>query len=755
MTSKTIANYKILKELGTGGMGTVFLAENISIGNKVAIKMLHPHLVKSEDLKTRFLKEARTQAILDHPNITKVINFVSNDQGLFIILEFVEGEPLNDFLFKTKGLLPEKEANHYMTKIVDAVGYAHSKGIVHRDLKSANIMVTPNKGIKIMDFGIAKLTNDSMSLTKTGSRMGSPLYMSPEQVTHGTVDFRSDIYSLGVVYHEMLTGTPVYDQTTTTEFEIYNRIVKQPLPRLKEFYKMNSDQAQEIVDTATAKLPQARFQDCMEFKRALSYPNEAPKERARHSVKKSKNNNIVLRWTLGIIVLLIIASGSGFYYYNGVSNKNEVLEKAEGYYDQKQYKKALKAFKIVLSKNPNDQNAENKIQEIEFKSSKYESEAVQTILNQAFSVNTLMDYPTQDTLPEQFFLKNYSGVKSKLNVLKANDEISTNPKFIQEELKHLENLSTYYRAKQLLDQTKVNEAKALLDNDKLIQTGYIIALKNEIPGYLNPILFDFVETPPVFPGCNQKTNVSLKSCFKRKINDYLQNNLNLKLYNTLVEEAGNYQIYYTFTLLNTGSLTDIKINAFDPAVAKDIENILLNLREIKPATKNGLNVSMTYNGVLNLKLGNAKPTKEENQPIITKKKTDKKESEEEEINIPTFISLELADSAPVFPSCEDKTGFQLYLCTKDKINNFLAESIKSINNEMVREKLLSEPQKATILLRIDKEGYLESVSVNTPMPRIENTIIRTVEEGLPKMKPAYYKGHPIGIEYQVSLTIKE
>ena len=200
MTPTIIGNYKIIKELGTGGMGTVYLAENINIGSKVAIKMLHAHLVKSENIKTRFLKEAKTQANFNHPSITRVIDFVSNDEGLFIILEFLEGETLNEFLFKNKNRLSEKEANYYMAQILDAVGYAHSKDVVHRDLKSANIMITPNKTIKIMDFGITKVANETLSFTKTGFRLGSPLYMSPEQVTNGTIDFRSDIYSLGVIY---------------------------------------------------------------------------------------------------------------------------------------------------------------------------------------------------------------------------------------------------------------------------------------------------------------------------------------------------------------------------------------------------------------------------------------------------------------------------------------------------------------------------------------------------------------------------
>lgn len=373
MTGTQIANYTILQVLGTGGMGTVYLAKNQSIGSKVAIKMLHPHLIKSESLKVRFLKEAKTQAILSHPNITKVIDFVDNEKGVFIILEHIEGIPLDEYLFHQKGLMPEKEANHYFAKILDAVGYAHSKNVIHRDLKCANIMVTPHQGIKIMDFGIAKMAGENMSLTKTGSRMGSPLYMSPEQVKSGNVDSRSDIYALGVVYHEMLTGRPVYNQHTTSEYEIYDKIVKEPLQRLQNIYGLISDHAQNVVDKATAKAPRDRFQSCEEFKQTLLNASQGRQQsvpKAKEPVVKSrqrskeniaqpkkairKKNHILL---FGVILITIALLGGGVYYFSNnqsatQENNSVAIKMADNFTKEGNYKEAYLTYQNILSKYP-------------------------------------------------------------------------------------------------------------------------------------------------------------------------------------------------------------------------------------------------------------------------------------------------------------------------------------------------------------------------------------------------------------------
>lgn len=374
MIGSVVGNYKIIRELGTGGMGTVYLSENTNIGIKVAIKVLHAHLIKSQNIKKRFLKEAKTQAILDHPNITKVIDYVDNKQGLFIILEYIEGEELNDYLFKNKGLMPEKDAAHYMSEILDAVGYAHNKGVIHRDLKSANIMITPNRGIKIMDFGIAKLAGDNLSLTKTGSRIGSPLYMSPEQVTSAKIDYRSDIYSLGVVYHEMLTGLPVYDQNNTTEFEIYNKIVRQPLPRLKSFYKLISNHAQDVVDTATCKLPEGRYQSCLEFKNAINNIKEtiSKNNKLKHQRRVKENSNSGLGWFLGILFSIAILVGSAYYIdknkgFDFSNNSSVTLTKANYYYKNKNYVEAIQVYKDIIIKEKNNEFVKQKIKVLQMK----------------------------------------------------------------------------------------------------------------------------------------------------------------------------------------------------------------------------------------------------------------------------------------------------------------------------------------------------------------------------------------------------
>jgi len=193
----------------------------------------------------------------------------TNKNGLYIVLEYLEGDTLEQYISKVRGLIPEKESKELFLEILDAVKFAHNNKIIHRDLKPSNIMITREGDVKIMDFGIAKVIDYDKSLTKTGSKLGSPAYMSPEQVLGKTTDHRSDIYSLGVIYFEMLTGKPAYNKNDTTEFEIYNSIINKPLPRLKSFYEHISPGAQAIIDKATAKDPGSRFQSIGEFQEAI------------------------------------------------------------------------------------------------------------------------------------------------------------------------------------------------------------------------------------------------------------------------------------------------------------------------------------------------------------------------------------------------------------------------------------------------------------------------------------------------------
>lgn len=786
MTPKTIVNYKILKELGTGGMGTVYLAENISIGNKVAIKMLHPHLVKSENIKARFLKEAKTQANLNHPNITKVIDFVSNDQGLFIILEYVEGEALNDFLFKTKGLLPEKEANHYMAKILDAVAYAHSKSVVHRDLKSANIMVTPNKGIKIMDFGIAKLANETMSLTKTGSRLGSPLYMSPEQVTNGNVDFRSDIYSLGVVYHEMLTGTPVYDQNNTTEFEIYNKIVKQPLPRLKDFYKMNSEKAQDIVDTATAKLPAARFQSCLEFKNNLlngaqtkqsAIPRfvepivEKQKLDKREKMvpqiasKKSNNSSVLI----AVFIAIVLLGGGAFYFINnqGEIEKNEdlKLQIADNFINEGNYKKAYETYKTIIAEEPENSLVKEKLDNLESESMAFQQRSVDSVFQLYLQSASLENFNPRDSILAYKITSGYTHISDVLANLKENLKTVGEPAIINQYIAELETSNHYFEAINLYRMGNTEDALALLEAATLeSQNPLLFQLKDSLGASfdiingdgisinktaVNTIIqFEKVQKPPLFPGCAATGTTSQNFCFRNNIKTFLDGKMSISKYQEMGLRSGTKTCNYSFVIGKDGIIKDILVtNAPSSIVERDLRNALQNIKGIKPGFQNYVPVEVKYGDSYVFEITNkpdrkSKPIQEEfvseNELII------------DERPIPDYVSFEAADHYPIFPGCEGKTSVQLMVCTRDKINSFITDR----NNYRSLEKLSSKLglQKITVSFKIEKSGIISNINVRTPRTEVQSEVERVVAS-LPHMGTAYYNNLPVGVNYSMSFQL--
>jgi len=344
MVGTVVNNYKIIKEIDNGGMGTIYLAQHQTLQKNLAVKKLHPKLIKDAMVRKRFLQEAKTQAKLKHSGITEIIDYIEQDNSLYILLEYLEGETLYDYIFRKKGLLPEAEANRFMTQILEAVSYAHKRNVIHRDLKPSNIFVLNNGNIKILDFGISKILGDDSNQTKSGSLMGSPSYMSPEQVSGKNVDQRSDIYALGVIYFEMLTGQHLYNNKELAPIEIYNRIINEPLPRIQNIYAHTSNVAQNIIDTATRKDSANRFQTCDDFlialrngvvpKEEVTIPNGARQNNVR---AKSSNRNslpifILIGIAIALIPLLIIHFNNNTKAKGFVKEANQLL--LEGFYDE-------------------------------------------------------------------------------------------------------------------------------------------------------------------------------------------------------------------------------------------------------------------------------------------------------------------------------------------------------------------------------------------------------------------------------------
>ena len=260
MINTTIGKYKITRLIGEGGMASVYEAEHEMLGTKVAIKVLNPILSANTQIKERFRNEAKLMASLDHPNITKVIDFDEQSQQLSIVMEYLNGEDLNQKI-KRSGPLSEKEITDVFTQTLSAFQYAHEKGIVHRDIKPSNIFILPNGHVKILDFGIAKLFGQGNEMTQTGTQMGTPIYMSPEQVKGDkSIDHRSDIYSMGVTLFFVINGKPPYNSDTDSQFDIFNKIVYEPLPELTGTAYLN-----ELIKKACNKDRNLRFQNCQEW----------------------------------------------------------------------------------------------------------------------------------------------------------------------------------------------------------------------------------------------------------------------------------------------------------------------------------------------------------------------------------------------------------------------------------------------------------------------------------------------------------
>ena len=260
-TGAVLQGYRILSLLGEGGMGEVYLAEETLLGRKVAIKRLNPLLTNDPQFSERFLNEARIQAKLIHPNIVALLNFIEENGVFYMIMEYAEGRMLKDVI-ATTGPIPEQRTLHIFRQLISALAYAHAKQIIHRDIKPSNIMIDVHDNIKVMDFGIARLMSDK-HMTRTGAKLGTLYYMSPEQVlADKSIDHRTDIYSAGIVLYEMLTGKLPYTADTDSDFIVMKEITETRIPDPRQVYPHISDKTVATLNKATQKQRDTRYQDC-------------------------------------------------------------------------------------------------------------------------------------------------------------------------------------------------------------------------------------------------------------------------------------------------------------------------------------------------------------------------------------------------------------------------------------------------------------------------------------------------------------
>jgi serine/threonine protein kinase len=267
-------NYTLKSILGEGGMAVVHLAEDHKFHTEVALKMLKKEFVSNENIKKRFLAEARSMFRMSHPHVIRVSDLIDEGDTVAFVMEYVEGETLKEYL-ERKGKLTDTEIKDIFLQMLDAVGYVHEQQLVHRDIKPSNFMIDKNGKVKLMDFGIAKTldtTAAEYTLTGTGMQLGTPMYMSPEQITETkSVTAQSDIYSLGVVLWQMVTGKKPYDMKTLSNFQLQLKIVQEPL-------EVTHTDWDRLIQKATAKDVLNRYKSSSELKQEVLAPSTAKVE---------------------------------------------------------------------------------------------------------------------------------------------------------------------------------------------------------------------------------------------------------------------------------------------------------------------------------------------------------------------------------------------------------------------------------------------------------------------------------------------
>ena len=265
-----VSSYRLEAEIARGGMGIVYRGVHAVFDQVVAIKAIFPELMLNPELRERFLNEAKIQYRLQHPHIVQVRDFLNEQGKYYIVMEFIEGETLAHHLRQLGRPMQASEAIEIFRQALEGLGYAHAQDVIHRDIKPSNIMLTREGVAKLTDFGIARALGTA-KLTRTGTALGTPAYMSPEQIQGTKLDHRTDIYSLGITLYEMLTGRVPFErpQDADNDFAVLEAHIHQApvppshwVPELPPFLEA-------AILKALAKRPEDRFQSCREFQAAL------------------------------------------------------------------------------------------------------------------------------------------------------------------------------------------------------------------------------------------------------------------------------------------------------------------------------------------------------------------------------------------------------------------------------------------------------------------------------------------------------
>ena len=276
MIGQQVGPYKILKLLGQGGMGIVYQGMHAKLEQPVAIKVLSPEFSANLDMRERFVREAKLQVKLSHPNVVNILNYLEDGTNVFLVMEYVHGDSLETRIKQGKPM-GTAECCRIILSVLDALAFMHQRGIIHRDIKPSNIMLTEDGQVKVTDFGIAKAAGEK-GITKTGTQLGTIWYMAPEQIRGGNVDATSDMYALGITLYQMLTGQVPFH--SDSDFAIMKAHVEEPPQDPAVLNPLIPRALCNVILKVLAKNPQERFQSAEELKTALLQVTDAAGKQA-------------------------------------------------------------------------------------------------------------------------------------------------------------------------------------------------------------------------------------------------------------------------------------------------------------------------------------------------------------------------------------------------------------------------------------------------------------------------------------------
>ncbi len=315
--------YQVVDEIGQGSMGIVYRAHDPQINRHIALKLLRQDRVTNEELVQRFLKEAQAMGGLSHPNIATVFDTGRDHGTIFIAMEILRGKSLKDVI--REKTLNHNEIVHIGVQVAEALDFAHRKGIVHRDIKPSNIIIDPDGNAKITDFGIARIEDPTITQqTVPGEILGTPLYMSPEQVMSSPVDGRSDLYSLGVILYEMTTGKSPFKGDNLAS--IFQAILQDtpPAPELND--SPMSRKLSDLIMKCLDKDPDKRFQSGIEMAQPLKACLQRRQSDTIRGVRQPEKRKRIFPVVLAAIILIVTAAGLTYFIKGGDSLTENTIE---------------------------------------------------------------------------------------------------------------------------------------------------------------------------------------------------------------------------------------------------------------------------------------------------------------------------------------------------------------------------------------------------------------------------------------------